>query len=205
MGLSGVCGNLFDSQLTPFPTPRPTPHPTTSTPTPSPTWISSFDTWTGGPVTFSVWIQEVNAGFPEKPTEHDCGPAPFGGTGTSCLPDIWCRILLPDGEQVRTDSVSNDDTPKWDQSEALTVTLDQNDYIDVKCWDADGDGDQESLGWKHIPTTDFFPCGMQTQEYSLCASNYDNEDGCYTHYDNKVSVSVTSENPDVQDWCAAKL
>merc|ERR1711862_796422 len=134
MGLSGVCGNLFDSQLTPFPTPRPTPHPTTSTPTPSPTWISSFDTWTGGPVTFSVWTQEVNAGFPGNPKEHDCEPAPFGGTSESCLPDIWCRILLPDGEQVRTDMVSNDDTPKWDQSEALTVTLDQNDYIDVKCW-----------------------------------------------------------------------
>jgi len=154
-------------------------------------------------VTFSVWIQESNA-WDKEGHGHDCGRDTWSNSEV-CYPDIWCRIKLPDGEQVRTDTVSNDVTAKWDESEALTVTLDKDDYIDIKCWDADGGDDQESLGWKHIPSTNFFPCGMETQEFSLKLAYNGGSDsfGGYDSYNNKIVVSVASESPDVQEWCAA--
>merc|ERR1712032_579247 len=76
---------------------------------------------------------------------------------------IWCRVFDGDGSTVRTTVHWETDSTSF-KSESLTVTLDENDIIDVKCWDEDGDND-DSMGWKHIASDKFWLCGMERTSF----------------------------------------
>merc|ERR1711862_859360 len=109
-------------------------------------------------VTFNVYIDDFHTHW----STWDHG-VPIFGCFEDCEADIWCRIFDGDGSQVRT-SVNWNNMQASFSDEPLMVTLKEGDIIDVKCWDEDGETD-DSMGWKHIDSDKFWPCGMEATEF----------------------------------------
>merc|ERR1711862_192371 len=110
-------------------------------------------------ITFQVYIVDFHSHW----GTWDHGD-PIFGCFEDCEADIWCRIFDGDGSQVRT-SVNWNNRQASFANEPLTVTLTQSDIIDVKCWDEDGAND-DSMGYKHIDSDKFWPCGMEATEFT---------------------------------------